>query len=49
MRRKSGRVIVLRNGQVDIPSDLKGVVYIDVSRGIKTAADEIQLEDFLQR
>ncbi len=43
-RRLGGRVILLHKGKVEIPSDLAGMVYIDVSRGIAHAADAIRRE-----
>lgn len=42
--RKSGRVLLLVSGEVDIPSDLAGVVYIDVSNGIAAAGETIRRE-----
>ena len=44
LRRTSGRVVVLRKGDVEIPSDLAGVVYIDISGGVQAAAPEIIVE-----
>jgi predicted nucleotide-binding protein len=41
MRRQSGRVLVLHKGSLEIPSDLAGLVYVDVSTGIGPAADRI--------
>ena len=42
--RHSGRVFLLHKGSLDLPSDLSGVVYIDVSKGIAAAGDNIRLE-----
>jgi CheY-like chemotaxis protein len=42
--RKTGRVFVLRKGNVEIPSDLQGVVYIDITDGIESAAERIRIE-----
>jgi predicted nucleotide-binding protein len=42
--RRSGRVILLHQGQLDIPSDLAGVVYIDISKGISAATELIRME-----
>jgi predicted nucleotide-binding protein len=44
MRRASGRVIVLQNGAVDLPSDMAGVVTIDISNGVDEAEAEIRRE-----
>ncbi len=40
--RKSGRVIVLRKGDVDIPSDLGGILYISIDNGIAAAGEQIR-------
>ena len=42
--RKTGRVFVLKKGDVEIPSDLQGVVYIDITHGIEAAAERIRSE-----
>jgi hypothetical protein len=42
--RKSGRVLVLYKGNLEIPSDLAGVVYLDVSGGIAAAGESIRAE-----
>jgi predicted nucleotide-binding protein len=44
LRRQSGRVLVLRKGPIEIPSDLAGVVTIDISGGIEAAGEEIRRE-----
>jgi predicted nucleotide-binding protein len=48
--RKSGRVFYLYKQGVEIPSDLGGVIYIDVSNGVAAAGEQIrtELEDFLR-
>lgn len=40
--RKSGRVIVLEKGDVEIPSDLSGILYIRIDHGIKAAGEDIR-------
>lgn len=35
MQRKKGRVILLYKGNLELPTDISGIVYIDISRGIK--------------
>ncbi len=40
--RKSGRVIVLQKGDVDIPSDLRGILYINIDNGIAAAGEQIR-------
>ena len=42
--RKSGRVILLYKGNLDMPSDLAGVFYINISNGIEAAGEEIRRE-----
>ena len=43
LRRSSGRVILLRKGEVELPSDLGGLRWVDVSYGIdKAAGDAIE-------
>jgi len=42
--RESGRVILLHQGPLELPSDLSGVTYIDVSNGIEAASEEIRRE-----
>ena len=42
--RRSGRVLLLYKGPLEIPSDLAGVVYIDISGGIEAAGEKIRRE-----
>jgi CheY-like chemotaxis protein len=42
--RKSGRVLLLHHGPIELPSDLAGIIYIDISKGIDSAAEQIRLE-----
>lgn len=42
--RNTGRTIVLHKGDLEIPSDLSGVVYIDVSKGVAVASEDIRRE-----
>lgn len=42
--RESGRVILLYSGPLDLPSDLYGVTYIDISKGIESAGEQIRRE-----
>jgi predicted nucleotide-binding protein len=42
--RKNGRVILLRKGAIEIPSDLHGVVYLDISQGVQSVAEDIRQE-----
>lgn len=47
--RRSGKVFLLYKKGVEIPSDLTGVIYIDISNGVQAAGEEIrrELEDYL--
>lgn len=40
--RRSGRVILLHRGPVELPSDIAGVVWIDISNGIAAAGEAIR-------
>ncbi len=42
--RRSGRVLLLHKGPLELPSDLAGVVWIDIGNGIKSAGEEIRRE-----
>jgi predicted nucleotide-binding protein len=44
MRRHSGRVLLLHKGMLEIPSDLAGIVYIDITSGLDSAAEKIRKE-----
>lgn len=49
--RKGGRVILLYKGEIELPSDISGLVYIDISNGIEAAGEEIrrEVDDFLPK
>ena len=42
--RTSGRVLLLRKGDVRLPGDLDGVIYVDVTNGIESAGEIIRRE-----
>lgn len=42
--RTSGRVLLLHKGDVELPSDIAGVVWIDIGAGIKSAGEAIRRE-----
>jgi predicted nucleotide-binding protein len=42
--RETGRVILLYLGPLEIPNDLSGIVYIDISKGIEASGEEIRRE-----
>jgi predicted nucleotide-binding protein len=42
--RESGRVLLLHKGPLEIPSDLSGIIYIDITNGIEAAGESIRKE-----
>lgn len=44
LRRQSGRVFLLYKGDLEIPSDLGGVVYICIDHGIQAAGEQVRRE-----
>ena len=42
--RTSGRVILLQKGDLELPSDLAGVIYIDISNGVEATGEKIRKE-----
>jgi len=42
--RKSGRVILLYKSPLELPNDIAGVIYIDISGGIEAVGEEIRKE-----
>ena len=44
LRRKSARVIVLHKGGLELPSDIHGIVWIDITNGIAAAGEDIRRE-----
>lgn len=42
--RKSGRVILLYKGDLDIPNDISGLIYINIDNGVEAAGEEIRRE-----
>jgi len=42
--RLNGTVIVLVKGAVELPSDIKGLIYIDITDGIEAAGEQIRRE-----
>lgn len=43
-QRLRGRVLVLYKGDIELPSDISGIVYIDITNGIKAAGEDIRRE-----
>jgi predicted nucleotide-binding protein len=44
LRRKSGRVILLHKGACEAPSDIAGIISIDVTSGVEAAGEQIRKE-----
>ena len=42
--RASGRVILLHKGPIELPSDISGIVYIDITHGVESAGEQIRKE-----
>jgi CheY-like chemotaxis protein len=42
--RESGRVIVLHKGATELPSDIQGIIWIDISAGVESAGEMIRRE-----
>ena len=42
--RSSGRVILLYKGLLELPSDIQGLIYIDISKGVEAAGETIRRE-----
>lgn len=42
--RLEGRIIVLKKGEVDLPSDIQGIIWIDVSAGVLASGEQIRRE-----
>ena len=44
--RRSGRVLLLHKGPLDLPSDLDGIAYVDIGKGVEAAGEQIRREIF---
>ncbi len=44
LERRSGRILLLHKGLIELPSDISGVVWIDISNGIAAAGEEMRKE-----
>jgi predicted nucleotide-binding protein len=44
LERSSGRVVLLHKGEVELPSDISGIVWIDIKNGIAAAGEDIRKE-----
>jgi CheY-like chemotaxis protein len=48
-QRRDGRVILLHKGKVELPTDIDGIIYIDISKGVERAGEDLrrELKDWL--
>ncbi|HLX68187.1 MAG TPA: TIR domain-containing protein [Verrucomicrobiae bacterium] len=44
LQRVGGRVLLLHKGKVELPSDIAGVVYVDISDGVEAAGETLRRE-----
>jgi predicted nucleotide-binding protein len=44
LERRSGRILLLHKGDVELPSDISGIVWIGIDNGIAAAGEEIRKE-----
>jgi predicted nucleotide-binding protein len=44
LERKRGRVLLLYKGELELPSDIAGLIYIDITNGIESAGERIRKE-----
>lgn len=44
LQRKKGRVLLLYKGELELPSDIAGLIYIDITSGIESAGEGIRRE-----
>ena len=42
--RRSGRVFLLHKGSLDLPSDISGLIYINIDHGVDAAGEQIRRE-----
>jgi CheY-like chemotaxis protein len=42
--RRSGRILLLHKGAVELPSDISGIIWIDITNGVMAAGEQIRKE-----
>ncbi|MHB9073296.1 MAG: TIR domain-containing protein [Desulfobaccales bacterium] len=42
--RQTGKIIVLKKGEIELPSDIQGIIWIDITNGIKKSGEDIRRE-----
>lgn len=43
LQRRTGRIVLLHRGPLELPSDIAGIAYVDISKGVSSAKRAIQL------
>ena len=44
LKRKSVKILLLYKGDLELPSDISGIIYIDITNGIEAAGEQIRRE-----
>lgn len=44
LQRKNGRIVLLYKGSLELPTDISGIIYVDISKGIESAGELIRKE-----
>lgn len=44
LQRSGGRVILLYRGHIELPSDIAGIVYVDISKGVEASGEALRRE-----
>ena len=44
LKRKSAKILLLHKGDLELPSDISGIIYIDITNGIEAAGGQIERE-----
>jgi len=44
LQRRRGKVLLLYKGSLELPSDISGIIYVDISNGIEAAGETIRKE-----
>lgn len=42
LQRKKGRILLLYKSPLELPSDISGIIYVDISNGIESAGEYIR-------
>lgn len=44
LKRQSGKIILCHKGHTEIPSDISGIIYVDISSGIEATGEQLRKE-----